>query len=156
MRWCLAFGRQVQDKAHCIRKTRRVASTARGKVRQARMLCSLASSTPACLLRMLATRGQSKMVDCFRHVHGDDAAGWFSYWSVRAGNLPWNRGDSPSVLPLFLRMACARALASGGKMSVGKLDGNRYQGEARGRSDVMFAVMFVTFVVCDRALKGAH
>ena len=33
-----------------------------------------------------------KFVDCFRQVHGADASGWFSYWSVRAGNLPWNRG----------------------------------------------------------------
>ncbi|EKX53575.1 apurinic/apyrimidinic endonuclease family member in base excision repair [Guillardia theta CCMP2712] len=31
-------------------------------------------------------------VDCFRHLHGEDAKGWFSYWSVRAGNRPWNRG----------------------------------------------------------------
>ena len=30
-------------------------------------------------------------VDAFRHLN-PDAAGWFSYWSVRAGNLPVNRG----------------------------------------------------------------
>jgi len=31
-------------------------------------------------------------VDCFRHLHGEEARGWYSYWSVRAGNRPWNRG----------------------------------------------------------------
>jgi exodeoxyribonuclease III len=30
-------------------------------------------------------------VDAFRHLN-PAAAGWFSYWSVRAGNLPFNRG----------------------------------------------------------------
>lgn len=29
--------------------------------------------------------------DSFRFFHGD-AAGWFSYWSVRAGNRPFNKG----------------------------------------------------------------
>jgi exodeoxyribonuclease III len=31
-------------------------------------------------------------VDCFRRVHGEEQTGWFTYWSVRAGNVPWNRG----------------------------------------------------------------
>ena len=30
-------------------------------------------------------------VDVFRHLH-PNAQGWFSYWSVRAGNKPFNRG----------------------------------------------------------------
>lgn len=52
------------------------------------------------------------MVDTFRHFH-PDATGCYSYWSMRAGNRPYNRGmrldyflaspgmvtDDPSVFP---------------------------------------------------------
>lgn len=34
---------------------------------------------------------ENDLRDAFRHFHGD-AVGWFSYWSVRAGNRPFNKG----------------------------------------------------------------
>ena len=44
-------------------------------------------------------------VDAFRHLN-PAATGWYSYWSVRAGNLPFNRGlrldyfvTSPKLIP---------------------------------------------------------
>ena len=34
---------------------------------------------------------ENKLVDAFRFFH-EGATGWFSYWSVRAGNRPFNKG----------------------------------------------------------------
>ena len=41
--------------------------------------------------RTLAEAGSEGLVDTFRHFH-PDAQGWFTYWSGRAGNRPFNKG----------------------------------------------------------------
>ena len=48
------------------------------------------------------------LVDSFRHFH-PDAAGWFTYWSGRAGNRPFNKG-----LRIDGFAASKRAMGGGG------------------------------------------
>jgi exodeoxyribonuclease III len=67
---------------------------------------------------------ENKLVDAFRFFH-EGATGWFSYWSVRAGNRPFNKG-----LRLDYTLA-SRRLFDGGSDGVEVVDAfilDEYQG----------------------------
>ncbi len=67
---------------------------------------------------------ENELVDAFRFFH-EGATGWFSYWSVRAGNRPFNKG-----LRLDYTLA-SRRLFDGGSDGVEVVDAfilDEYQG----------------------------
>ncbi|KAJ1481943.1 Endonuclease/exonuclease/phosphatase [Baffinella frigidus] len=79
-----------------------------------------AGTTPQERQSFSETLQKTGFKDAFRHFHGNDASGWFSYFSVRAGNRPVNRGlrldyfvCSPSLFPADGAPAEGAAIVTG-------------------------------------------
>ena len=96
---------------------------------------------------------ENKLVDAFRFFH-EGATGWFSYWSVRAGNRPFNKG-----LRLDYTLA-SRRLFDGGSDGVEVVDAfilDEYQGSDHSPVGIPLAVPCpIPFFECQSAFVAEH